>query len=124
SINMVAANNKGRGAPRANPAPQNFREAILRGCAVGDRQYVNKTARLTLLLELYDAVDLGEQRIVLAAADVLAGLEGGTALANENRTAVDRLAGKALNAKPFGMRVAAVSRSSLSFLMCHGSETS
>ena len=49
--------------------------------------------------EVHDAIDLGEQRVVLAQADVLAGLEARTALANEDRASRHGLAGEALDAK-------------------------
>src|SRR5947207_12734893 len=54
---------------------------------------------LVLVLELHDAVDEREQRVVAAAADVLAGMEFRAALPHEDVTGPHRLAAEALHAE-------------------------
>jgi hypothetical protein len=51
----------------------------------------------------------GEESIVSAYADIHAGFEFRAALADENRTARDKLTGKALDSEPLGVTIAAVS---------------
>jgi hypothetical protein len=70
--------------------------------------------------ELDDAGDESEERVVLALADVFAGLMARAALADENRACVDELAAEALYAEPLSVRIAAVCRGAAAFLMCHG----
>src|SRR6476469_3935848 len=71
------------------------------------------------VLELDDAVDLGEERVVLAQTDVLAGVELRAALADDDRAPRDRLAAERLHAQVLGVGVAAVTAGALSFFMCH-----
>src|SRR5262249_41436972 len=77
-------------------------------------------ARLAVALERDDAVDLREQRPVAADADVLAGVELGADLANQDAAGRDLLAGEPLHAAHLRQRVAAVARRALSFLVSHG----
>src|ERR1051325_8464223 len=63
-----------------------------------------------LVLELHDAVDEREQRVVLAAADVLARLPLRPALPREDVAAQHALAAELLQAEPLRFRVAPVSR--------------
>ena len=72
------------------------RRLSLRGRDGLDR---DEAAVLATVLEPYDAVDLGEKGVVLATADVEAGLERGSALANQNGATGDRLAAEALHAE-------------------------
>jgi len=58
--------------------------------------------------ELHDASDESEERVVLALANVFAGLVARAALAHENRACVDELAAEALYAQPLSVRIAAV----------------
>ena len=58
--------------------------------------------------ELHDAGALGEDRVVLAEARALAGLEAGAALADDDLAAGDLLAGEDLHAEALGVGVAAV----------------
>ena len=51
---------------------------------------------------------LGEQGVVVAAADVGAGVEVGAALADEDLAGLDELAAEALDAQALGVRVATV----------------
>src|SRR5215208_2380810 len=80
---------------------------------------VHKGAAAALVLELDDAVDLGEQRVVLAAADVGTGEKARAALPHEDRAPGDPLAAVALDAQVLGVGVAAVAARALSFLVCH-----
>ena len=59
--------------------------------------------------ELDHARDLREQRIVLAAAHVVARLKARAALTNQDRPAADKLAREAFDSQPLGVRVSAVS---------------
>ena len=50
----------------------------------------------------------GEQGVVLADADILAGFESGTALPDQDRAAGDKLSRRTLYAEPLRIRVAPV----------------
>jgi hypothetical protein len=63
----------------------------------------DEAALLALVLELDDACDLGEKGVVGAAADVEAGLMGGSALADEDAAAGYGFAVAALDAKSLGI---------------------
>src|SRR5205085_9881127 len=64
----------------------------------------------SLVLELYDAVNEREQRVVLAAPDVLARLPFRAALPRENVPAQHTLAAKLLQAQTLRMRITPVPR--------------
>ena len=64
---------------------------------------VDEAAVLALVLEADDAVDFGEEGVVLAAAYVGAGLERGAALTDDDATAEDGLAAEYLDAEPLGV---------------------
>ena len=72
------------------------------GCRDG-RNDVDESALLALVLELYDAGDLGIEGVVGTAADVEAGLMGCAALADEDAAAGDGFAVAALDAEPLGV---------------------
>ena len=55
-----------------------------------------------------DAGHLGEQGVVLAHADVLAGLEAAAALAHDDGTAGNQLPAENLHAQALRIRIAAV----------------
>src|SRR5213593_795829 len=76
-------------------------------------------ARVPAPLELDDAGDLREQRVVGAAADVEARLEPGAALTNEDAAATDQLPGKALDAEHLWIGVTAVAGATDAFLVSH-----
>ena len=59
--------------------------------------------------ELDHARDLREQRVILAAAHVVAGLKARAALTNQDRPAANELAREAFDSQPLGVRVSAVS---------------
>ena len=65
-------------------------------------------AHLAAIAELDDAADLGEQRVVLAPADIVAGLDLGAALPHDNRAARNQLATEDLHTEPLRIRVAPV----------------
>jgi hypothetical protein len=58
--------------------------------------------------ELHTAVGSGEQGVVAATADVLAGVETGTALTHDDRTCRCNLAVKQLHTQTLGLGVPAV----------------
>ena len=73
-----------------------------------DRVDRDEAAMLATVLEADHAVDLGEQGVVLAAANVDAGLKRGATLANQDGAASDDLAAEALHAEALSVRVATV----------------
>ena len=66
------------------------------------------------------AVGGGEQRVVLAHADVGAGVPLGAALANDDVARDDALTAGLFDAEAASSRIAAVTRGAACFLMCHG----
>src|SRR5437870_7810238 len=85
----------------------------------GDRRDADVASALALVLEVDDPVDLGEERVIAADADVLAGIELRAALSDDDRSTGHELAGEALDAEHFRLRVAAVARRTLSLFMSH-----
>src|SRR5829696_3448579 len=69
--------------------------------------------------ELHDAGRLGEEGVVAAHADAVAGLEARAALPDDDLAAGDDLAGEHLHAEALGVRVAAVAAGAESLLMSH-----
>ena len=65
------------------------------------------------------AVDLGEQRVVLAEPDVEAGTEPAAALAHEDRSAGHDVAVEPLDAEALRVAVAPVAGTALSFFCSH-----
>ena len=65
-------------------------------------------ALAALIFEFYDPFDQREERVVLTAADILAGLPFCSALAGKDVTAQHVLAAELLEAEPLCGRVAAV----------------
>src|SRR5690348_9342275 len=64
-------------------------------------------------------IRLGEQGVVLADADIGAGMELGAALAHEDVAGEDELIAEPLHAQPLAGGIAAVARAAACFLMCH-----
>jgi hypothetical protein len=58
--------------------------------------------------KLHYALYLGEQRVVLTAADIIARLDLGPALADQNRATSYQLAAEPLYTQSLGLRVASV----------------
>src|SRR5947199_9387574 len=81
-----------------------------RGAARGRRVDADELAVAALVLELHDAVHEREQRVVLAAPDVLARLPLRPALPRQDVAAQDLLAAELLQAQTLRMRVAPVAR--------------
>src|SRR5699024_2541945 len=73
--------------------------------------------------ELDGAGGEGEQGVVLAAADVLAGVELGAALADDDLPGADDLATEALDAEALRVGVAAVPGGAGALLRCHRGPT-
>ena len=86
--------------PRARPAP---RKGILL-----DGVDADELAEPAAILELDHAGYLGEQRVVLAPADVEAGFELGAALPHDDRTAGNQLAAEHFHAQPLRVGIAPV----------------
>ena len=72
------------------------------------------------LVELDGAVLEREERPITADADVLARMEAGAPLTDDDRAGEDGLAAEAFYAEPFRMTLAAVARCSLTCFMRHG----
>src|SRR3546814_10580142 len=68
---------------------------------------------------LHMAVGGGEQGVILAHADVLAGMHLGAALADDDIARNDGLAAELLDAEALGLGVATVARGAASFFVCH-----
>src|SRR5580765_1786772 len=66
------------------------------------------------------AVDQREQRVVLAGADIAAGMELGAALTHEDRAGRDLLAAEHLHAEHLRLGVAAVPCGAAALFLCHG----
>src|SRR5690606_8895639 len=64
-----------------------------------------------------------EERVVLATADVVAGVEVRTALADDDLARVHDLATEALDAEALRVRVATVARGARTLLVCHVSSS-
>ena len=60
----------------------------------------DEASALSAVLELDDAGDLGEEGVILASADIEAGLKRGSALADEDGASGDGFAAEALDAEP------------------------
>src|SRR3954453_23690892 len=69
------------------------------------------------VLEVHDARAAREDRVVAADAGTLAGVEARAALADDDLTAGDLLAGEHLHAEALGVRVATVAAGAESLLM-------
>ena len=70
-------------------------------------------------LELHDAVDLGVDGPVAADADVLAGVDPGAALADDDGAGVHLLSGESLDAAALAVAVAAVGGAAAAFFCSH-----
>src|SRR5438552_4591584 len=76
-------------------------------------------ARVPPPLELHVAVDVREEGVVVAAADVEARLEPRPALPDENAAAGHELAAEALDPEHLGIRIATVAGAANAFLVRH-----
>ena len=82
-------------------------------------QHVHLDLAAVALAERDDAVGGGEQGVVAADADILAGVHLGAALADQDVARQDLLAAEALHAQPLAAGIAAVARGAACFLVCH-----
>src|ERR1700688_3213855 len=73
-------------------------------------RHTDEPPALAFVVELHDAGDLREKRVVAADAHVRSGVEPSTPLANDDRATGHKLAGEALHAEHLGLRIAAVAR--------------
>src|ERR1051326_849404 len=104
SVGMTPRNKKRRSA---SGALEQRAEWTLLGSLRRDR---DEASTLAFVVEVHDAVDLREERVIAADADIRAGIELRSALAHDDRSAGDELSGEALHAEHFRLRVAAVAR--------------
>jgi lysophospholipase L1-like esterase len=74
---------------------------------------------LAASLEFDNPVHQREQSVVLAAADVSARVVTGTALPHQDAAGANRLVAVHLDAQPLTVRLAAIPRRALTFLVCH-----
>src|SRR5205814_9852562 len=81
--------------------------------------HANKLAGTPLVFEFNYAVDHREQRVILAATDILAGLPFCAALARQNIAAQDAFAPKLFQAQTLGRRIAAITRRTYAFFVSH-----
>lgn len=74
------------------------------------REDADEAAFSAFILEQHDTGNAREERVVLAAADVSAGLERRTALAHEDAAARNKLSREALDAQALTVGIASVNR--------------
>src|SRR6185369_11482706 len=99
-IFYVAIKCKRRSVVERRSAKQ--RRTLLSGLS---RRDADEAAALAFVVELNDAVDLGEERVVAADADVHTGVELRSPLTDENRSTGDELSGEALHSEHLRLRV-------------------
>jgi hypothetical protein len=61
---------------------------------------MHKPAHIAAIYEADDAIHFGKERVILAAAYVLAGFQTRAALADDNRSAGDELSAESFHSKP------------------------
>ena len=83
------------------------------------REHVHLDLAAGALAERHDAVGGGEQGVVAADADILAGIHLGAALTDQDVARQDFLAAEALHAEPLAVGIAAVARGAACFFVCH-----
>jgi len=83
----------------AAQASQTFTESLLSSSLL---QWINadELAGAPLVFKLYDSIDQCEQRIILAAADIVAGFPLSATLARDDVAAENSLTAKLLEAEP------------------------
>src|SRR5213082_965631 len=72
------------------------------------------------MAELDIAIDQGEQGVVAANANVIAGFDLCAALANNDATGGNHLSIIAFHSKHFGVTVPTIAGTTHTFFMCHG----
>src|SRR3954453_18310577 len=109
------AGRSSRHAPRAGAAARSARGGLER------RVHRHFLPILVLVLELHDAGDECEQRIVIGAPNILPGMKLRPALPHEDVPRDDLLAAVALDAEILGIAGPAVPAGAYALLVCHGS---
>src|SRR6185369_4592279 len=106
-MNILKIENDARARSIAAQASQTFTETFLSSSLL---QWVNadELARAALVFKLDDAIDQCEQRIILAAADIVAGFPLGATLTRDDVAAENSLATKLLEPEPLRLRVATI----------------
>src|SRR5690349_16832028 len=108
---------------RGNGEPLPLRNPIGRERLFGGqsrrREHVHFDLATRTGAERNDAVGHGEQGMVAADADVLAGAHLGATLANQDVAREDLLAAEALHAQALAVGIAAVTRGAACFFVCH-----
>ena len=90
------------------------------GCSLRHRHHRYEDAAFGLRTELHATVDEREQRVILAQADIAAGMPFGAALARQDVAGDHVLAAENLDSQALAVGVAAVARGAACFLVSHG----
>src|SRR6185503_144901 len=108
-MNILKIENDARARSIAAQASRTFTESFLSSSLL---QWINadELSGAALVFKLDDAIDQCEQRIILAAAHVVAGFPLGATLARDDVAAENFLAAKFLKSEPLRLRVATVTR--------------
>jgi len=87
---------------------------------VDSRRHVHHVlAELTFGGKRHMAVNQGEQSVVFADADIIASMELGTTLTNNDRACADQFATESLDAKHLWLGITTVARRAAAFFLCH-----
>src|ERR1044071_3931658 len=108
-MNILKIENDAQARSMAAQASQTFTESFLSSSLL---QWINadELAGAALVLKLYDAIDQCKQRIILAAADMVAVFPLSATLARDDVAAENSLTAKLLETEPLRLRVATVTR--------------
>src|ERR1044072_8900167 len=108
-MNILKIENDARARSVAAQASQTFTETFLSSSLL---QWIkaHELAGAALVLKLDDAINQCEQRIILAATDIVAGFPLGAALARDDVAAENSFTAKLLETEPLRLRVATVTR--------------
>src|ERR1700730_11057362 len=87
-------------AKKAGLNPPDTMQLVRAGLALFSRQDADEAAVTAPVLELHEASNHREERVVLALPDVFPGLVFGAPLAHQDRAGVDQLPAEALDAQP------------------------
>ena len=88
---------------RTDTGGSHYGSTVLLGRGLRHRKDGDEHAAFGFGIELHATVDESEQGVVLADADVLAGMPFGAALARQNIAGDDALAAEQLDAKPLAL---------------------
>ena len=108
-MNILKIENDAWARSVAAQASRTFTQSFLSSSLL---RWINadELSRPALVFKLHDAVDQCEQRIILAAADIVAWFPLGTTLARDDVAAENSLTAKLLQTEPLRLRVATVTR--------------